>query len=105
MFERLKCALNSSKVLALYDFRNETILSMDASLYSLGALLRQTQSDGSLRLIAYVSRDKEVLAVTWACERFQDYLLGTMFKVETDHKLLVPLLSSKPLDSVPVRVQ
>ena len=41
----------------------------------------------------------------WACERFQDYLLGTKFKAETDHKPLVPLLSSNPLDSVPVRVQ
>ena len=116
-FERLKSALSSSEVLALYDVRNETILSADASSYGLGAVLRQTQSDGSLRPIAYVSRalteteqryaqiEKEALAVTWACERFQDYLLGTKFKAETDHKPLVPLLSSKPLDSVPVRVQ
>ena len=43
--------------------------------------------------------------MTWACERCQDYLLGTKFKAETDHKPLIPLLSSKPLDSVPVRVQ
>ena len=41
----------------------------------------------------------------WACERFQDYLIGTQFIVETDHKPLVPLLSSKALDAVPVRVQ
>ena len=116
-FERLKTALSSSKVLALYNAKNETILSVDASSYGLGAVLRQTQPDGSLRPIAYVSRalteteqryaqiEKEALAVTWACERFQDYLLGTQFKIETDHKPLVPLLSSKPLDSVPVRVQ
>ena len=116
-FERLRNALSSSEVLALYDARNETILSADASSYGLGAVLRQTQQDGSLRPIAYMSRalmeteqrytqiEKEVLAVTWACERFQDYLLGTKFKVETDHKPLVPLLSSKPLDLVPVRMQ
>ena len=41
----------------------------------------------------------------WACKKFQEYLLGTSFKVETDHKPLVPLLSSKALDVVPVRVQ
>lgn len=116
-FERLKTALSSSEVLALYNAENETILSADASSYGLGAVLRQTQPDGSLRPIAYVSRalteteqryaqiEKEALAATWACERFQDYLLGTQFKIETDHKPLVPLLSSKPLDSVPVRVQ
>ena len=116
-FERLKTTLSSSEVLALYNAENETILSADASSYGLGAVLRQTQPDGSLRPIAYVSRalteteqryaqiEKEALAATWACERFQDYLLGTQFKIETDHKPLVPLLSSKPLDSVPVRVQ
>ena len=43
--------------------------------------------------------------MTWACERFQDYLIGTQFRVETDHKPLVLLLSSKALDAVPVRVQ
>lgn len=45
---------------------------------------------------------KEALAVTWGCE---DYLHGTLFQIEIDHKPLVPLLSSKPLDRVPIRVQ
>ena len=53
----------------------------------------------------YAQIEKEALAVTWGCEKFQEYLLGTTFKVETDHKPLVPLLSSKALDVVPVRVQ
>ena len=109
MFESLQMSLSSSEVLALYDTSHETVLSADASLYGLGAVLRQKQPDGSLRPIAYVSRaltEKEALAVTWACEKFQEYLLGTSFKVDTDHKLpLVPLLSSKALDMVPVRVQ
>ena len=103
-------------MLALYDARHKTVLSADASLYGLGAVLRQKQPDGNLRPIAYASRaltvteqryariKKEPLAVTWACEKFQEYLLGTSFKVEIDHKSLVPLLSSKALDVVPVRV-
>ena len=116
-FESLQRSLSSSEVLALYDASHETVLSADASSYGLGAVLRQKQPDGSLRPIAYASRalteteqryaqiEKEALAVTWACEKFQEYLLGTSFKVETDHKPLVPLLSSKALNMVPVRVQ
>ena len=104
-------------MLALYDARNHAILSADTSSYSQDAVLRQTQPVGSLRLIAYVSRalteieqryaqiEKEALTVTWACERFQGYLLGKKLKAEMDHKPLVPLLSTKPLDSVPVVVQ
>ena len=53
----------------------------------------------------YAQIEKEALAVMWVCEKFQDYILGVFFKVETDHKPLVPLLSSKALDVVPVRVQ
>ena len=32
------------------------------------------------------------------------YLLGKTFQMETDHKLLVPLLSPKSLDTLPPRV-
>ncbi|KAJ8356744.1 hypothetical protein SKAU_G00195380 [Synaphobranchus kaupii] len=48
--------------------------------------------------------EKEALAATWACERLSCYLLGLKFKLETDHKPLVPLLSTKPLDELPPRV-
>ena len=53
----------------------------------------------------YAQIEKEALAMTWACEQFQDYLIGTQFSVETDYKPLVPLLSSKALNAVPVRLQ
>ena len=68
---------------------------MVASSYGLGAVIRQVQPDGSLRPIAYASRalteteqryaqiEKEALTTTWACERFQQYLLGKSFKIET----------------------
>ena len=49
--------------------------------------------------------DKEALALTWACERFAEYLLGKPFHLHTDHKPLVLILSSKSLDTLPARVQ
>jgi len=48
---------------------------------------------------------KESLALTWACERFSDYLLGLKFHIYTDHEPLVPLFSTKSLDNFPVRIQ
>jgi len=53
----------------------------------------------------YTQVEKEALAVTWACERFTDYLVGITFHIQTDHKPLVPLFTSKILDELPVRVQ
>jgi len=53
----------------------------------------------------YAQIEKEVLTTTWACEHFQEYLPGKHFKLETDHKLLVPLLSSKSIDEMSIRMQ
>ena len=53
----------------------------------------------------YAPTEKEGLALTWACERFSDYLFGLDFHLQTIHKLLVPLISSKHLEELPLRVQ
>ena len=105
-FGAIKAALISPPVLALYDPNCSTTVSADASSFGLGAVLMQEQSDGSNQPVAFISRamtkteqmyaqiEKEALAITWACDRFQQYLLGLRFHIETDHKPLVPLLSS-----------
>ena len=41
----------------------------------------------------------------WPCEYFADFLIGKHFQIETDHKPLVPLLTSKNLDELPVCIQ
>lgn len=53
----------------------------------------------------YAQIEKEVLGITWASERFADYIIGLKFHIETDHKPLVPLLSTENLNELPARVQ
>ena len=52
----------------------------------------------------YAQIEKEALAITWACIKFSDYILGREFLIETDYKLVVPLLNTKHLDALPPRV-
>ena len=115
-FNAIKEALVSTPVLAHYDPKRQTIVAADACQNGLGAVLLQVDADGNRRPICYASRsltdaetryaviEKEALAATWACEKFSDYILGMSFTLETDHKPLVPLLSTTDLDKMPPRV-
>jgi len=52
----------------------------------------------------YAQIDKEVLPTTRVLEQWQDLLVGMpLIHVETDHKPLVPLLSTKLIE-LPVRI-
>ena len=116
-FDNVKATLTTAPILALFDPTRETIVSADASCYGLGAVLLQQQPNGEIKPVSYNSRsltpteqryaqiEKEALALTWACERFSDFLVGLKFTIETDHKPLVPLFSYKNLDELPLRVQ
>ena len=117
-FHATKAALVSRQVLAQYDPLLPTVVSADVLSYGLGAVLTQQQANSDdYKPVAYISRtltpteqhyaqiEKEALAVTWACEWFQTYLLSIKFHIHTDHKPLVPLLSTKPLELLPIRVQ
>ena len=87
-FRDLKNELSSERVLALYHSKKGTIVSADASSYGLGGVLLQEQSDGKWKPVMYSSRsltsmeqryaqiEKEALGITWACERFKDFLIG-----------------------------
>ena len=55
-FEKIKQQLNSSPVLAIYNPEKQTIVAADVSLYGLGAVLMQKQSDGTSRAVAYASQ-------------------------------------------------
>lgn len=108
-FESLKKVLVSHQTLGYFDLDAETRLVTDASPVGLGAVLIQIQ-DGNPRAIGYASRsltdvetrysqtEKEGLAIVWACEKFQAYLIGNKFTLMTDHKPLLNIYSkrSKP---------
>ena len=53
----------------------------------------------------YAQIGKEALAITWALEHWADFLIGMTFNVQTDHKPLIPLFSTKLIDELPVRIQ
>ena len=116
-FTRIKETLTAAPILSLSDPNLETIIAADASSFDLGAVLKQRQRSGELKPVAFISRamtpterryaqiEKEALAFTWVCERLSDYLIGLRFHIETDHKPLVPLFSTKDLEELPLRVQ
>ena len=90
---------------------------MQRSSYGLGGVLLQKQPAGKMCPAAYTSRsktktecryaqiEKEALATTWALEHWADLLVGMTFRVETDHKPLVPLLSTKLIDELLLCIQ
>ena len=116
-FQTIKTKLLTTPVLAHYDPQKPTIVAADACGTGIGAVLLQIQEDGSRRPVCFHSRslstteqnyatiEKEALAVTWACERMSEFVLGLEFTVETDHKPLVPLLNEKELHKMPPRIQ
>lgn len=118
-FEDLRHLCINTPVLAFYSPTAETIVSADASSYGLGAVLLQVQPDGRRAPVAYASRalttaerayaqiEKEALAITFACEKFQQYLLGqtSPFIVETDHKPLLSIMNIQDWSQCPPRLQ
>ena len=117
-FDEIKQMLSSSPVLSLYDPSLKTKVTADSSSYGIGAVLTQKLPDGRWGPVVYVSRsltpterryaqiEKEALALTWACTRFRDYLIGITFTLETDHKPLISLLgTAQSLDQLPPRIQ
>lgn len=115
-FNKLKQIISSTPTLTPFQLSRDTMLSTDASSYGLGAALLQRVGT-TWKPIAYASRsmnstekryaqiEKEALAICWACDKFNYYLSGRKFEIETDHQPLVSVLGSKELAKLPLRVQ
>ena len=114
-FEKLIQEIKNITELTHYHEADDLIVSADASSYGIGAVFL-SRKKGEVKPIAFASKtfteteqqyaqiEKEAYALCWACERFEKYLLGKKFLVQTDHKPLVPLFSTKSLSSMPPRI-
>ncbi|XP_051984856.1 uncharacterized protein K02A2.6-like [Xyrauchen texanus] len=107
----LKHRISSPPTLKYYDVQKPITLTCDASQFGLGAACLQEDEP-----VAYASRtltqtevryaqiEKELLAVVFACTKFNDYIYGKQIHIETDHQPLVTILN-KPIHTAPARLQ
>ena len=102
----LKTAITSAPVLRYFDPGLPITLSVDASSKGLGAVILQdgqpiALASRSLRSAEknYTQIEREMLAITFGCERFHDYLYGNTFTVYTDNNPLTYVLSTAKLDA------
>nr|GEV31926.1 retrovirus-related Pol polyprotein from transposon 17.6 [Tanacetum cinerariifolium] len=98
-FQTLKRKLTEAPILIALDWNMPFELMCDASDYAIGAVLGQRQ-DKHFRPIHYASKtmieaeskytttEKEMLAVVYAFEKFQSYLIMNKIIVYTDHSAL-----------------
>lgn len=105
-FNSLKQQLCAKPLLKHPNFDYPFIVQTDASDYGLGAVLCQRINNDEF-VTQYASRtlqiperkwctrEKEALAIVWACHVFRPYLIGYQFVVETDHQSLKWLMEAK----------
>ena len=98
-FNDLKMSLVVAPVLRIPDFDLPFVVTTDASLVSVGAILEQDFGQG-LQPVAYESRklnpaetrysayERELLGIVWAIGKWRHYLEGKHFVVQTDHSSL-----------------
>ncbi|XP_060804322.1 uncharacterized protein K02A2.6 [Amyelois transitella] len=102
-FEQVKKEIVSDNILIHFNRDLPLRLSCDASQNGIGAVLSHILPDGTDRPISFISRvyskaekgysmiHKEALAIYWAVQKFYQYLVGSKFELQSDHKPLQAL--------------
>ena len=110
-FNELKKCISSPPVLAYYNPKLPVTISADASQNGLGCVCLQEGKP-----IAYASRsltetekryaqiEKELLALLYACTKFDQYIFGRHVNAETDHQPLVTIMK-KTIHNATPRIQ
>lgn len=110
-FDKIKSMVTEAPVLKYYDVNKPVCIQCDSSDYGLGAVLIQDE-----RPVAYASRtlteternyaqiEKEALSILFACQRFEQYIVGKEVKIFNDHQPLETIFK-KSLFNSPKRLQ
>ena len=105
-FQNLKRQLARRPILRLPDIDRPFVLRCDASEAAVGSVLLQ-EHNGELFPVAFASKkllprervysimEKECLAALWAIRRYNIYLYGRPFVLQTDHQPLAYLNKAK----------
>lgn len=106
-FQNIKRCLLSDLALAHFNPEKELILATDASDYGVGAVLLHKYEDGRTKAIAHASRtlvaaeknysqiEKEALSIIFGITKYNRFLHGRSFILQTDHKPLLTIFGSK----------
>ena len=96
-----------SQLLVHFNPSLEIRLACDSSAYGIGAVLSHRMPDGSEKPVAFASRtltnaernysrmEKEAMACVFGVKRFNSYLFGHHFILQTDHEPLQRLFNEK----------
>ena len=88
------------------DWTTKFEIMCDANDYAMGAVLGQ-KTDKMFRTIYYANKtfnepqdnylttEKEMLAIVFACEKFRPYILGSHVIIHTDHAAIIYLMEKK----------
>ena len=114
-FHDLQFLVTNNPVLKYFDPNLPVKLSVDVSKSGLGSVLLQLHKDG-WHPVAFASRalskterrysqiEKETLAVVYASEKFNQFVYGHRFLVESDHKPLQSIFKHN-INKAPPRIQ
>lgn len=105
-FTSLKSALSVKPILKLPNFDKLFVIRSDASKCGLGTVLLQYYGDQAFpvafaskkllkREVNYSVIEKECMAIIWGIQKFQQYLYGREFVIETDAQPLLYLNRAK----------
>ena len=105
-YQTIKKMLSEDPVLKLPDPNKQFTLRTDGSDEGIGSVLLQ-EHDEKLYPVSYASKklskteknystiEKECLAIIWGIRKYERYLLGTKFKLQTDHQPLTYMQTAK----------